>query len=151
MLEIQKKTWETLNEILGKRKKKETIERVNSGGCIITDPCKIASQFNLFFTSIGQKNSNDIPPVDKKPEDYIDYGRPIPDLLLGNTTPEHVKKIIKNFKAKFSCDVDGVSTKMVKFVGNELAIPLAHIFNLSLESGVFPSKLNLNLSCYSHF
>jgi hypothetical protein len=30
---------------------------------------------------------------------------------------------------------------MVKFVGNAIAIPLSHIFNLSLSSGKFPSPL----------
>ncbi len=30
---------------------------------------------------------------------------------------------------------------MVKFVGNAIALPLAHIFNLSLSSGKFPSSL----------
>jgi len=136
-----KKTWDTLNEILGKRKNKESIECVNVGGNLFTDPCEIASQFNTFFTSIGQKISNNIPAVYKNFEDYMDYGRPIPDLLLVNTTSEHIKKIIKNFKPKYSCDVDGVSTKMVKYVGAELAIPLSHIFNLSIENGYFPSKL----------
>jgi hypothetical protein len=76
-------------------------------------------------------------------EDYIDYGRVIPDLLLQNTTPEHVKKIIRSLKPKLSTDAKGVSTKMVKFVGNEIAVPLAHIFNLSLVSGNFPAKLKL--------
>jgi hypothetical protein len=30
---------------------------------------------------------------------------------------------------------------MIKFIGNEIATPLAHIFNLSLGTGIFPSKL----------
>jgi hypothetical protein len=30
---------------------------------------------------------------------------------------------------------------MVKFVGTAIALPLAHIFNLSLNSGKFPSSL----------
>ena len=30
---------------------------------------------------------------------------------------------------------------MVKFIGNAIATPLSHIFNLSLNSGKFPSKL----------
>ncbi len=30
---------------------------------------------------------------------------------------------------------------MVKFIGNAIASPLSHIFNLSLNSGKFPSKL----------
>jgi hypothetical protein len=62
--------------------------------------------------------------------------------LLQNTTPEHVKKIIKSLKPKLSADAQGISTKMVKFVGNEIATPLAHIFNLSLSSGNFPKKSN---------
>jgi hypothetical protein len=30
---------------------------------------------------------------------------------------------------------------MIKFIGNEIAVPLAHIFNLSLGSGTFPEQL----------
>jgi hypothetical protein len=63
--------------------------------------------------------------------------------MLQNTTPEHVHKTIKNFKPKNSSNAQGVSTKMVKFIGYEISAPLAHIFNLSLSTGVFPSKLKL--------
>jgi hypothetical protein len=54
---------------------------------------------------------------------------------------EHVLKIIKKFDPKSSCDIHGVSTKMIKFAGNVISIPLSHIFNLSLASGNFPAKL----------
>jgi hypothetical protein len=37
--------------------------------------------------------------------------------------------------------MDGVSSKMIKFIANEIAVPLSHIFNVSLSSGVFPAKL----------
>jgi len=136
-----KKTWETLNEILGKPKKTDTVGQININESPETDPTKIANHFNNFFTSIGKKISNDIPRVQKQPEDYINYGREIPELSLGNTIPEHVLKTIRKFKNKASCDIDGISTKMVKFIGPEIAIPLAHVFNKSLESGVFPEKL----------
>jgi hypothetical protein len=62
-------------------------------------------------------------------------------LNLGNTTPEHVKKIINKLASKNSCDVNGVSTRMIKSVGNEIATPLSHIFNLSLTNGKFPTQL----------
>ncbi len=32
---------------------------------------------------------------------------------------------------------------MIKFIGDEIAAPLAHIFNISLREGVFPEKLKL--------
>ncbi len=65
----------------------------------------------------------------------------MPPLILQNTTPEHSCKIIKKFQPKQSCDIHGVSTKMIKFIGQEIAVPLSHIFNLSLSTGNFPSKL----------
>jgi hypothetical protein len=61
--------------------------------------------------------------------------------VLGNTTHEHILKIISKFKAKPSKDIHGVSTKMIKFIGPEIAKPLAHIFNLSLTNGTFPEML----------
>jgi hypothetical protein len=32
---------------------------------------------------------------------------------------------------------------MITFIGEEISIPLAHIFNISLREGVFPEKLKL--------
>jgi hypothetical protein len=89
-----KKTWETLNEILGKNKKSDTINQININDTPESDPTKIANHFNSFFTSIGTKISNNVLNVAKQPEDYIDYGRIIPEMLMGNTTPEHILKII---------------------------------------------------------
>jgi hypothetical protein len=106
-----------------------------------TDPLKIATEFNSFFTRVGKQISNSIPPVAKAPEDYVNYNRQIPNMLLGNTTPAHVKKVISNLQPKTSCDINGQSTKMIKFICNEICVPLAHIFNLSLNQGAFPEKL----------
>ena len=92
---------------------------------------------------MGQQISDNVSPVSKNPEDYINYGREVPELLLQNTTPEHVKKIIKKLQPKLSYDANGVSTKMIKFIGDEITLPLSHIFNISLREGVFPQKLKM--------
>jgi hypothetical protein len=136
-----KKTWQTLNELLGRGTKSETVSQININGSISSDNLEMANHFNKFFTNVGEEISNSVPPVTKRPEDYIDYGREIPLMQLGNTTPEHVLKIMKKFDPKSSSDIHGVSTKMIKFVGNVIALPLSHIFNLSLASGNFPAKL----------
>jgi hypothetical protein len=62
-------------------------------------------------------------------------------MQLGNTTPAHVKKVGASFQPKISCDINGQSTKMIKTISNEISVPLAHIFNLSLSQGIFPDKL----------
>ena len=52
-----------------------------------------------------------------------------------------VRNTISNFKSKTSQDIDGISNKLLKAISNEICTPLAHIFNLSLNQGIFPSKL----------
>jgi len=138
-----KKTWDTLNEIMGKSKKMDTLEKINIEGNLESDPTEIANHFNRFFTAVGSQISDSVLPINKNPEDFINYGRHVPDLLLQNTTPEHIQKVIKNLQPKYSNDAQGVSTKMVKLIGKGISYPLSHIFNLSLRDGVFPSKLKL--------
>jgi hypothetical protein len=117
-------------------------ERVN--GISSANPIDISNHFNNFFTPIGQQISDNVPPVLKQPEDYINYNRHIPEMSLENTTPEHVLKTIKKFKSENSSDSQGVTTKMIKLIGREISTPLSHIFNLSLRTGIFfffPNKL----------
>jgi hypothetical protein len=101
-------TWDTLNKILGKSRSPEIIEKINANGVPTSDPVEIANQFNSFFTAIGREISENVQPIEKKAEEYINYGRNVPDLLLQNTTPEHIKKIIKNLKPKQSQDAQGI-------------------------------------------
>ena len=65
----------------------------------------------------------------------------IQELDLGTTNQVHVCDIIKSLQPKNSMDIDGISTKLLKFLAIELSWPLAHIFNLSLTTGIFPDRL----------
>ncbi len=38
-------------------------------------------------------------------------------------------------------DLDGISTNLIKTIATEISVPLAHVFNLSLTTVVFPSRL----------
>jgi hypothetical protein len=65
----------------------------------------------------------------------------IQNLELGSTNQTHICDIIKSLQPKNNSDIDGISTKLLKNLSTELSWPLAHIFKLSLENGVFPAKL----------
>jgi hypothetical protein len=41
---------------------------------------------------------------------------------------------------KSSSDINNISMKLIKFVQYEICVPLAHIFRLSIDSGIFPKK-----------
>ncbi len=124
-----------MNKTLGT----EGITSIRSQGNVTHYPKKIVDEFNNFFTRIGKEISNSIPNVTKQPEDYINYGRDIPELNLGNTTMEQIIMISKELENKNSKDILGVTSKMIKFVIHQIAKLLSHIFNLS--SGTFKNKL----------
>ena len=60
-----------------------------------------------------------------------------------NVSEVTVIEIISNMEAKTSLDANGICMKMLKFIRYEIAKPLAHLFNLSLNNGVFPARLKV--------
>jgi hypothetical protein len=145
-----KKIWNLLNEITGNNKNSSgaNISHINDNGTNISSPPDIANAFNSFFVKAGQNISESVPPSSRTPESYfpptID---PPPNLEFGNINLWHVSDIIKSFPNKQSLDIDGISLKLLKFVRYEVSIPLAHIFNLSFTTGIFPSKLKPTERC----
>ena len=65
-------------------------------------------------------------------------------MRFDNISEVTVISIIDNMEAKTIVDSSGINMKMIKFLRYELAKPLAHLFNLSLNSGIFPSKLKIS-------
>ena len=135
-----KKSWQLIKEAMGSQTQPMKINEIFVEGACITDPPQIANSFNKFFASAGKNVSNSVPPSPIPPEDYF-----IPNnthnLELGTISPGEVADIIKESKSKVSTDIDGLSMKLLKKVAIEISSPLAHIFNLSLKQGIFPSAL----------
>ena len=75
MLKIQKKTWDILRELTTGKKDQPPIEKIKTNGTILTDPSKIANEFNTFFTRVGQNIADSVEPTSREPSDYI----PLPD------------------------------------------------------------------------
>jgi hypothetical protein len=102
---------------------------------------EIANKFNTFFSSVGNQISEAVQPTEKSACDYLAENPEIPLLEMGGTSQAQIVEIIKAFESKSSTDLDGISTKLLKYVAYEISFPLTHVFNLSLASGNFPSKL----------
>jgi hypothetical protein len=49
---------------------------------------------------------------------------------------------ISSLKNKNSSEYDGLSNKILKLCGNQISKPLTYIYNLSLNSGICPDRLN---------
>lgn len=57
----------------------------------------------------------------------------------------HVVTVIRNLKNTNSMGIDCISTKIIKNVCLQIALPLTYIINLSVELGVFPDKLKIGV------
>ena len=140
-----KKTWDLLKEITFGEKPSQKINEILDNGETINNPKVMATKFNNFFSHIGTTISDSVTPISKPPEEFVpNYPNDKPKFELDNTGPVHITDIIKSFDSKDSCDLDGMSLKLLKAIAVSISVPLAHIFNLSLDNGKFPDKLKLS-------
>lgn len=136
-----KNTWRTINDILGKNKKASPATYFNDNNTKITDPNVIADQFNNFFADVG-------PALASKINTNTNFSEfltaPFQKSIFFNpTSGKEILDIIAKFKNGKSSGNDDISPSVVKQVGPFISIPLSHIFNLSLSTGVFPAALKV--------
>jgi len=67
--------------------------------------------------------------------------RVFPNISFKNTSPKEIENIIKSLKAKESYRYDGITTKILKISAPFISSPLSYIFNRSMLSGIFPTRL----------
>ena len=137
-----KKTWDILRELTTGKKEQPPIEKIKSNGLILTDPPKIANEFNTFFTRVGRNIADSVEPTSREPSDYIPPpNTPLPNLRLDNISQHQIVDIISAMDSKSSTDANGISAKILKTIKYQISEPLSHLFSLSISTGVFPSKL----------
>ena len=134
-----KKLWWLIKNTTTGTNNQNKIKEILIDNKTITDSGEMAETFNNYFTNIGTNISSAVPETNVNPLDYIPDEN-IPDFDIGNTGQIHFLDILKAFESKTSPDFDQISIKWLKFVGHEISIPIAHIFSLSMNKGVFPDK-----------
>ena len=80
--------------------------------------------------------------VNSPPQFFIKEteGRHLDDILI---TEQDVIEALKSFSMGAALGPDGVPASLLKYCAEEIAKPLTHIFQMSLESGEVPDSLKL--------
>ena len=106
----------------------------DSAGNIISQGYLMAEDLNGYFSSVFTKEDiSSLPVADAKFQGAkSDYLGPLV------VTPELVAKKIKAMKDNKSPGVDGIPPKLLMETVEQISIPLARVFNLSLKEGVVP-------------
>ena len=106
----------------------------DSAGNIISQGFLMAEDLNGYFSSVFTKEDiSSLPVADAKFQGAkSEYLGPLV------VTPELVAKKIKAMKDNKSPGVDGIPPKLLMETVEQISIPLARVFNLSLKEGVVP-------------
>jgi hypothetical protein len=136
-----KYTWNTINSVLGKSSKPPNPSYFHDGPTKLSDPGCISNRFNKFFAEIGPKLASQI----QSNSSFSDFlNDPQPNTIFLHPTHEaEICDIVNKFKNGKSAGYDDISPSVIKQVIIFITKPLAHIFNLSLSSGIFPSALKV--------
>ena len=106
-----------------------------SNGNIITEGFLMAENLNEYFSSVFTREDTSALPV---PETKFE-GRESDYLGQLIVTPKMVAKKIRDMKDNKSPGVDGIPPpKLLLEIVEQISIPLATVFNLSIEEGVVP-------------
>ena len=137
-----KESWTHINKLLNhKMVKTNTIDNIKLGDQNITDNNKIASTFNSFFAEIGSKLASDISPTYIDPIKFIQpYGS---EFTFRTITTVNIIQTIRKISLNKAPGLDKIPIKLIKLAGDTIYDSLLHIFNLVLDTGVFPDDLKL--------
>ena len=64
-------------------------------------------------------------------------------MFLFHTSESEIMKIIKTLKNTNSTGYDNFSTRFIKLSSSILAPALAKVFNLAIDTGIYPSNLKI--------
>ena len=139
-----KKLWQILNEILcHKNRGSSTIASIQTSQAIITHSKEeIANEFNLYFSSIGQKLSQAIEiPLNCNFKNFL-TGH-FPDLMyLTPVTEEEVFNIYRHCNISQATDIDGFKSKIFVKIFDLILSTVTELFNLSFETDIFPKDIS---------
>ena len=106
----------------------------------------LANKFNEFFSTVGPKLANAIPVLDNSVTIHAFLGHHnINSIFLNPISEQEVIYIVKSCKPKNSKDCDELSMYVLSTILETSVKPLAHVFNLSFSSGIFPDD-NMNIA-----
>ena len=132
-----KESWRTINELLNRQSKATTINEVNVNGKSIAGDKDIANEFNKHFSEIGKKLAKEIPHNDI---DHLSYVTPVSNsFTFKNISKEELSYGISSMKTSKSAGIDKILIRLMQGAGSTILESLHYIFNLSLNTGVFPN------------
>ena len=144
-----KKIWECIKSVIGAKKEQTKVEFVEVNNERVYGATNIANSFNSYFANIGANLTPNIPITNHSFREFLPP--PMPNsIFVEPLTPVSVYNLIKSIKPKKSKDIDDLSMYLISLVAEGICAPLSSIYNLSIQTGVFPDKLKISKTIVIH-
>ena len=111
-------------------------------GKVSSNPQEISNYFNKHFTTVATKIDKKLVNTNKKFNVYLKNPNE-KTFSLYPTNPAEVEDYIKNINVRKSVGPFSIPNRILKEFHKIFSVPLSEIFNMSLESGVFPQKMKV--------
>ena len=135
-----KKTWSILKDLIGtKGARARAPESLLINNISVSDPAQIAHEFNQHFSSIGRKVASAVPRSDVSPLSLM-HGHSPNSLFFSPVTEPELATCMRGLK-RSSAGSDNIRPQELQDNIDLLVTPITHLMNLSLQHGVFPSRL----------
>lgn len=138
----KKQLWEVIKKISGSNKTKDHSPSLLSSD----DPVKSINNVNSFFANVGRNLAEQITchtqfcrPMLNDPSIIS----PTHSLVLLSTDEKEIIQLIQGLRENCAVGADQISGKILKRYVNLLSLPITHICNLAITTGVFPRALKL--------
>ncbi len=138
-----KATWSILKTAMNKTTNSTPLpDYFNVNNTRMSNKESIVNEFNHFFATIGSDISHNVPTAQAPFSDFLPRAHDR-SMFLDPITTEDIISITSKLKPKTSRCHDGISTKLAKASIQAIAIPLTHIINQSLTTGVVPHDMKI--------
>ena len=133
-----KKTWQTINEIMSRKKNKLVINEIECEGTTVHNPSEVAEKFNKYFSEIGPKLAKEIKCVDTSYKHYLI--KTDKRFNFEPTNSSNVLKLLSKLCKSKATGLDNISAKLLRECPDLISNSLTTIFNKSIQTGVFPDE-----------
>jgi hypothetical protein len=138
--------WKTIKEYLNTPRATKGISNIiESDG---SDTEESLQRINNYFGSLGQNLANErLKAMNTSVEEILKRVKlssgPASSFFAAPAEPEEVERVILQLKKSTSPGSDGVTTELFQMTKKSVSLPVSHIFNLSLEQGIFPDRAKI--------
>lgn len=137
-----KKTWNNINKVLGKSKKKDCIESLIIDSQVIDNPVAISVNLNSFFAEIGHVYASRL---HTHADDNVNLRRTLDysnvNITLQPVTANEVLGLLQGLNTNKGPGLDGITAAILKKCSHVITPMLVQIINKAFSSGIYPDGL----------